>query len=217
MLGIHDFWLFVAAGLPLNITPGPDFAYVAARSAQLGWRAGAVAALAIAAGCFVHIAAAALGLSALLAASAFAFSLLKWVGAAYLVYVGITLLFATSPAAPSRNASPAERTPHANATPLRAVFWQGFLTNALNPKVALFFLVFLPQFIDTDAPSKPLAFVTLGLVFNFTGAVWNLGVAWFAARVAATRPYARIGGWLQRAIGGMFIALGVRLALAQRP
>jgi threonine/homoserine/homoserine lactone efflux protein len=215
MLGIHDFWLFVGAGLLLNITPGPDFAYVVARSAQLGWRGGAVAALAIGAGCFVHIAAAVLGLSALLAASAFAFSALKWIGAAYLVYVGITMLFAKSREPPGREAS-ADQASRAGAMPLRAVFWQGFLTNALNPKVALFFLAFLPQFIDADAPLKPLAFATLGLLFDFTGTLWNLAAAWFTARAAATRPYARIGRWLERAIGGMFIVLGVRLAFAQR-
>jgi threonine/homoserine/homoserine lactone efflux protein len=216
MLGIHDFWLFVGAGLLLNFTPGPDFAYVVARSAQLGWRGGGVAALAIGAGCFVHIAAAALGLSALLAASAIAFSVLKWIGAAYLVYVGITMLLATARDAPARE-KPAEPRPHVQTTPLRTVFWQGFLTNALNPKVALFFLAFLPQFIAADAPSKPLAFAALGLVFDLTGTLFNLMVAWFAARAAATRSYARIGRWLERAIGGLFIVLGVHLALAQRP
>src|SRR6185503_7894547 len=108
MLGIHDFWLFVAAGLLLNVTPGPDFAYVVARSAQLGWRSGAVAALAIGAGCFVHIAAAALGLSALMMASAVAFSVLKWVGALYLLYVGVTMLLATSRQVPARDTAPAQ-------------------------------------------------------------------------------------------------------------
>jgi threonine/homoserine/homoserine lactone efflux protein len=217
MLGIHDFWLFVAAGLLLNVTPGPDVAYIVARSAQLGWRGGTVAALAISVGCFVHIAAAVLGLSALLAASAFAFSLLKWIGAAYLVYVGVTLLLAASREGPSRKAASADAAARAHATGLRTVFWQGFLTNALNPKVALFFLAFLPQFISADAPSKPLAFATLGLVFNLNGTLWNLTVAWFAARVAAVRPYARIGRWLERAIGGMFIVVGVRVALMERP
>jgi threonine/homoserine/homoserine lactone efflux protein len=197
MLGIHDFGLFVAAGLLLNITPGP--------------------ALAIGAGCFVHIAAAVLGLSALLAASAFAFSLLKWVGAAYLVYVGITMLFAKSREVPSRATPSANLAPHADAMLLRTVFWQGFLTNALNPKVALFFLAFLPQFIDADGPSKPLAFAALGLLFDLTGTLWNLAAAWFVARVATTHAYARVGRWLERAIGAMFIALGLRLAFAQRP
>ena len=213
MLGIHDFWLFVAAGLLLNITPGPDIAYIVARSAALRWRGGAVAALAISAGCFVHIAAAALGVSALIAASALAFGLLKLVGAAYLVYLGIAMLLAR---ATPHEAPPTDRPPSVDATPMRTVFWQGFLTNVLNPKVALFFLAFLPQFIRADAPHKTLAFAALGLVFNLNGTLWNLGVAWFTARVAAMRPYARARLWLQRAIGGVFIVLGVRLALAER-
>jgi threonine/homoserine/homoserine lactone efflux protein len=212
MLGIHDFWLFVAAGLLLNVTPGPDFAYVVARSVQGGWRAGAVAALAIAAGCCVHIAAGMLGLSALIAASALAFAVLKWIGAAYLVWLGITMLLAHPKAA-----SPAGQAPRrADGVRLRAVFWQGFLTNALNPKIALFFLAFLPQFIRADASAKALAFATLGLVFNLTGTLWNLGVAWFAARIAATGRIADAGTWLRRAIGATFIGLGLRLAFAQR-
>src|SRR2546423_4734412 len=95
MIGIQDFWLFVAAGLLLNITPGPDMAYIAARSAQQGVRGGVAAALGVSAGCFVHIAAAAVGVSALLAASAVAFTVLKWVGGAYLVYIGLQMLLAS--------------------------------------------------------------------------------------------------------------------------
>ncbi len=141
MPGIHDFWIFVLAGLLLNVTPGPDTAYIVGRSAQLGWRGGATAALSIGAGCFVHIAAAALGLSALLATSALAFSVLKWAGAVYLVYIGLRMLTARAPHLP-----PDRATDRRDDISLRTVFWQGFLTNALNPKVALFFLAFLPQF-----------------------------------------------------------------------
>ena len=211
MLGIHDFWIFVLAGLLLNITPGPDIAYIVARSAQLGWRGGATAALAIAAGCFVHIAAAALGVSAIIAASALAFAVLKWIGALYLIYVGARMLLAgMQDGAPSDRAGPPP-------APLRAVFWQGFLTNALNPKVALFFLAFLPQFIDADAPAKVLAFATLGLVFNLNGTLWNLMVAWFSSRLAAAPAFGRARIWLQRAIGGALIGLGARLAWTDRP
>jgi threonine/homoserine/homoserine lactone efflux protein len=211
MLGIHDFWIFVFAGLLLNITPGPDVAYIVARSTQLGWRGGATAAIAIGAGCFVHIAAATLGISAVIAASALAFSVLKWVGALYLIYVGARLLLAR---APDNTASDQAVPPPA---PLRAVFWQGFLTNALNPKVAMFFLAFLPQFIDADAPSAALAFATLGLVFNLNGTLWNLVVAWFASRLAGTPAFGRARVWVQRAIGGTFIVLGARLAWTERP
>lgn len=213
MVGIQDFWLFVAAGLLLNITPGPDMALIAARSAQRGVRGGVAAALGVSAGCFVHITAAAVGVSALLAASAVAFTLLKWLGAAYLVYVGVQMLLASRSATDVGAA--ADRSPRDRAT-LRAVFWQGFLTNALNPKVALFFLAFLPQFIDAQAPSKVVAFIVLGLVFNVTGTLWNLGVAWGAGQLADTRAAAGMRRWLERLLGVMFVALGVRLALADR-
>ena len=210
MFGTHDFLLFVAAGVLLNITPGPDMLYIIGRSTTQGWRAGASAALGIGAGCVVHIAAAALGLSAVLAASATAFTILKIVGAVYLVYVGISLIRAartSSPAAPRVALAPAT---------LRTVFIQGFLTNVLNPKVALFFLAFLPQFIDSDAPSKPLAFLFLGAVFNFNGTLWNLLVAWSAARFKLGMERTKLAGWFNRCIGGLFVYLGVRLAFARQ-
>jgi len=211
MLGIQDFWIFVVAGLLLNITPGPDIAYIVGRSAQLSWRGGATAALSIGTGCFVHITAAALGLSALLATSALAFSILKWIGAAYLVYVGLRMLTTGAAVVSERIDNGREE------IALRTVFWQGFLTNVLNPKVALFFLAFLPQFIRPDAPSKIAAFAALGLVFALNGTLWNLGVAWFASRVAAMPRMSRARVWLERAIGGLLVGLGARLALSERP
>ena len=208
MTGIHDLWLFVVSGLLLNMTPGVDTLYIVGRGTAQGFRAGAVAALGIGAGCIVHTLAAAAGLSAILATSATAFMLVKWVGAAYLVYLGVTLLLSRSRAgghvAPPR-------------TTLSRVFAQGFLTNVLNPKVALFFLAFLPQFIDADAPHKALAFVLLGAIFNFNGTLWNLLVAWsasgFGRRLAAG---GRAATWLNRTLGGLFVCLGVRLALTER-
>ena len=175
----------------------------------LGWRAGAAAALGIGAGCLVHIAAAALGISAVLAASATAFAVLKIAGAAYLVYVGISLIFASS--SPPKAACAVVPAP----TTLYAVFGQGFFTNVLNPKVALFFLAFLPQFIDADAANKPLAFIFLGSVFNFNGTLWNLLVAWFAARVSVGIDRSRLAVWFNRCIGCFFVYLGARLAFAK--
>jgi threonine/homoserine/homoserine lactone efflux protein len=204
MFGTHDLWLFVLSGLLLNIAPGPDTFYILGRTAGQGWRGGAVAALGIGSGCFVHIVAGALGLSALLAASATAFSVLKWVGGAYLVWMGIAMLRATTPMLePAR--APRQQ--------LRRVFVQGFATNALNPKVALFFLAFLPQFIAPDAPHKAFAFLFLGCVFNFNATLWNLLVAWSAARIASSvKGSQTVRRWVNRSIGGVFIYLGVRLA-----
>jgi len=211
MLGTHDLGLFVLAGLLLNITPGPDMLYIIGRSTSQGWRAGAAAALGVGAGCFVHIAAAALGISALISASATAFAILKIAGAIYLMYVGVSMIVRPEPVeggTESVRPEPVEgRTRH--------TFIQGFLTNALNPKVALFFLAFLPQFISADATAKPMAFLLLGVIFTFNATLWNLFVAWSAARMSHALG-GRALAWMQRCIGGFLVALGVRLALEDR-
>jgi threonine/homoserine/homoserine lactone efflux protein len=207
VVGVHDLPLFVAAGLLLNITPGADMALIGARSAAQGFRSGAAAALGVGAGCFVHVAAGAVGLSALIASSAAAFTVLRWVGAAYLVWLGIGLL---------RNAG-SQRTALTAGAASGLTWWrsfaQGFLTNALNPKVALFFLAFLPQFIDASAADKAWAFVVLGAVFAFNCTLVNVGFAALVARLRGalgSRP--GIGSWLGRGVGALFVALGVRLA-----
>jgi threonine/homoserine/homoserine lactone efflux protein len=210
MLGIHGLWLFILSGLLLNVTPGPDTAYIIGRSVQLGWRGGAAAALGISAGCFVHVFAAAIGLSALLAASSAAFTLVKWAGAAYLCYIGAKMLL-------SRQEAPADdMATVSNAISLRQVFLQGSLTNVLNPKVALFFLAFLPQFVAADSPHKTAAFLLLGLIFIFNGTLWCLGVAAFAASAAGRiRQSGVVLRWINRALGGLFVYLGVRVAMLE--
>ena len=208
MLGTHDLPLFILSGLLLALTPGPDTLYIVGRSTTQGWREGGVAALGICAGIFVHIAAAAAGLSALLAASASAFMVVKLAGAAYLVYVGISLI--RSPIAPAAKA------PALEPAKLRTVFVQGFLTNVLNPKVALFFVAFLPQFVEPEAPSKAAAFLFLGLIFNLNGTLWNLFVAWSSARVGGgLRRNARFARWFNRCVGGLFVWLGFRLGFSE--
>lgn len=206
MFETHDLMVFVVAGLLLNATPGPDVLYIASCSMRQGWRSGAVAALGISAGCFIHIMAAAFGLSALLMASATSFAVLKICGAAYLIYVGVSLAVQRPPTSASPAAVP---------TRIRKVFLQGFLTNALNPKVALFFLAFVPQFIDTDATGKAAAFLFLGAVFNFNGTLWNLLVAWSAAQASGKLRNTRMVVWMNRCIGGLFVALGIKLAFAK--
>ena len=212
--GIHHWPLFIGAGLLLNLTPGADMALVVRCAAAQGWRAGAAAALGVGAGCWVHIAAAALGLSALLAGSPTAFALLRWVGAAYLVWLGLSLLRSPAATAASAAVDPANR-----AVAWWQVFRQGFLTNALNPKVALFFLAFVPQFITAGAPHKALAFIVLGTVFVVNSTLVNLAIAGLAAALGqrlAGRPAARrVGRWLNCGVGALFIALGLRLALGE--
>jgi threonine/homoserine/homoserine lactone efflux protein len=209
MLGINGLWLFVVSGLLLNVTPGPDTAYIIGRSIQLGWRGGAAAAMGISCGCLVHVSGAAIGLSAVLMTSSTAFAVVKLAGAAYLLFSGVQMLL-------SRPRPMADMTASGEAITLRRVFWQGALTNVLNPKVALFFLAFLPQFVAADSPHKTLAFLALGLIFICNGTLWCFGVAAFAAK-AATRIRQSDGVmvWINRVLGGMFVYLGCRVAMLQ--
>ena len=210
-MGIHDLGLFVAAGLLLNVTPGPDMAYIAARSAAGGFRAGVAATAGITAGCVVHTLVAAAGLSVLLATSAAAFSIIKWCGAAYLLYAGLNLVVAGVRGPPAGTAAPLPL-----ATP-RRIFREAFVINIFNPKVALFFLAFLPQFIDAGAPSKALAFVALGCLFNFDSLFVNIPVAWLAARAGGRiRAHRSAARWLTGAVGTLFVLLAARLATLER-
>lgn len=209
MLGIHDFALFLTTGILLNLTPGPDTVYILGRSIAHGRRAGIASALGISVGSIFHTGAAALGLSAFLATSAWAFTAVKLAGAGYLIFLGIRALLERRP----ELALPAQFKRSGSA----AAFRQGILTNILNPKVALFFLAFLPQFIETDAPSKTLAFILLGITFVITGTAWCLILAWFSSAFSARlRENPTITAWLNRAVGSLFVFLGVRLAVAAR-
>jgi threonine/homoserine/homoserine lactone efflux protein len=217
-MAIDQLLLFIAAGLLLNLTPGPDVLYIVSQALRHGLRAGLVAALGITAGCFVHIFAAAVGVSALMLASSTAFTVLKWLGAAYLVYVGVRMVFSRAPAAPGMEVTAQTEKIPASRQELKTIFLRGFWTNALNPKVALFFLAFLPQFIAPAVEHKPLAFLLLGLLFNFN-AVWvNLGwacaAAWLAQKAGGLQ--ARMH-WLDRVAGTLFIAFGLKLALTDNP
>ena len=217
-MGMDHLPFFILAGLLLNLTPGPDVLYIVTNALRSGARVGVVAALGITAGCFVHIFAAAVGVSALLAASSLAFGVLKWAGAAYLVYVGFRMLLAKADdGAPLVLMSGAENAKNAQKKSLKTVFYQGFYTNALNPKVALFFLAFVPQFIAPGASHKPLAFLLLGLLFNvnalMVNTAWALTAAWLAKR-AGVIPGMH---WLERAAGLMFVGFGLRLALTDAP
>jgi threonine/homoserine/homoserine lactone efflux protein len=208
MFGIHDLGLFIVSGLLLNIMPGPDSLLIMTRSATQGSRAGCSAALGIGAGTLVHVFAAALGLSAILATSATAFTVVKYIGAAYILYMALGLL----------RSKPRDAVTAAKVAPLpyRKIFAQGFLTNVLNPKVAIFFLAFVPQFINADAPNKALAFIVLGCIFNLNGMLWCNALALITAHASARLKISPIVSlWLNRATGGLFVWLGVKLALSK--
>ena len=214
-LGIEHLGLFVLSGWLLNLTPGPDVLYIVSSALRSGARAGIVAALGITAGCFVHIVAAGLGVSALMATSAMAFSVLKWVGAAYLLYVGVRLLLSKAPDAIKIEAGSADSV---TAGGLKSLFFRGFWTNALNPKVALFFLAFVPQFIAPGAAHPTVAFLVLGVLFNLNAIPINIGyavlAAWAAQRTAAIQ---RGMHWLDRLAGALFVGFGIKLALSAAP
>ncbi|HTH58971.1 MAG TPA: LysE family translocator [Paraburkholderia sp.] len=217
MLGITHFAFFVVAVFLLNVTPGPDTAYIVGRSVAQGRGAGLTSALGISAGCCVHSLACAFGLTALLAASAAAFTVIKVVGAIYLVYLGVRLIFAKPAPARAPREAAVDEPRAAAARPLRQLFLQGFWTNVLNPKVVLFFVSFFPQFVAVGSPHKTLAFLALGAVFVAMSTVWNSFVAWIAGSV--TRRFSgkpAVKKWLDRTVGTAFVGLGIRLATATR-
>ena len=198
--------LFMAAALALNLTPGPDMMYVTARSVSDGRRAGVVAAFGIGAGTLVHIAALALGLAALLAAVPLAYEALRIAGAVYLLVIGVRLLLRPRRVPPGVALAP---------SPLGRVFAQAVMTNVLNPKVALFFLAFLPQFVDAAAGPALSQIVLLGLLFDAQGTVVNVAVALVASGTThRLRASAKLASLVQRATGAFFVTLGARLALA---
>jgi threonine/homoserine/homoserine lactone efflux protein len=195
--------LFAAAALALLVVPGPAVLYIVAQSAEHGRVAGLVSVAGIHLGTLVHVGAAAVGISALIVSSAMAFSVVKYAGAAYLVYLGVRRLLAREPAPKAQ----------AGAEPLARLFWQGALVNVLNPKTALFFLAFLPQFIDPDGMVWAQT-VVLGLTFVALGFVSD-GLYALAAGT--------IGRWIRErrralryASGTIFVGLGVSAALAKR-
>jgi threonine/homoserine/homoserine lactone efflux protein len=203
VFGIDDLWAFLLASFLLWITPGPDTMYILARSIAQGRRAGLLSALGIGSGILVHTLLAAFGLSAVLATSAWAFAVVKVSGAAYLIYLGLQAL---------RKKIEPLTTP--NLSPLSGwrLYRQGVLSNTLNPKVAIFFLAFLPQFADPVAGFRPTPFLFLGAIFMIGGTLWSLGIAVCAARATQTiRRNGALMGWLERASGCVYIGLGLDL------
>lgn len=175
---------------------------------QQGRRTGIWSTLGINAGCLVHTVAVATGLSALLAASATAFTVIKWLGAVYLIAMGIQSLR-------SRALAMQDDIARASASDW-TIFRQGLITNVLNPKVALFFLALLPQFVSVDAPAGVPAFLLLGFSFIVTGSLWSLVLVFSADRLTTrVRQSPRLGQWVNRGVGALLIALGLRLAVSE--
>jgi threonine/homoserine/homoserine lactone efflux protein len=208
VFGTQNLALFVVSGILLNLTPGQDTFYIVGRSIAQGRRAGILSAFGITSGSAVHTVAAALGLSAILAVSGTALLIVKLCGAAYLGYLGVRMIF-------ERGTSPSEPATFGRDSDW-AIFRAGFFTNVLNPKVALFFLAFLPQFVSPGADSQILTLLFLGGIFMTTGTTWCLILAWSAAAMSRRfRENPSTSLKLKRATGAVFVGLGVKLAVSR--
>jgi len=208
-MNIHDFWLFAFAALMLNITPGNDMLFVITRSTGQGVKAGIVCALGIMVGCMVHIIAAVIGLSAIIASSALAFNIIKYIGAAYLIYLGIRSMMS------KRKSFEIDR--NFQRQSYKKLFWQGVITNVLNPKVALFFLAFLPQFIDIRTSGAQWQILFLGVWFDVSGTIVNVLVALLFGKIGSMLTRSpRFVQWQERFTGAVLIALGIKVALSSR-
>jgi threonine/homoserine/homoserine lactone efflux protein len=201
------FLAFLVAAFALNIAPGPDMLYVIGRSVGQGRRAGIVSSLGVFVGCWVHILAAAFGIAALLRSSPVAFNAVRYAGAAYLIYLGIRMLSQKTDLTSQQ----------LQTESLTSIFRQGAITNMLNPKVAIFFLAFLPQFIDAHRGSVALQIVVLGLIFNVGGTLVNLAVAYAGGTLGELLRRNQSIARLQRRFTGLiFVGLGLRLAWQRR-
>lgn len=205
MDGINNFLGFLLAGIVMNITPGADSIYIITRSIAQGKKAGIYSVLGIVTGAVTHVLLSAFGLAAILAQSTMLFTAIKWVGAAYLIYLGSKMLLEKSNLSdPSKVIT--------NKLDVRKIYYQGFLTNALNPKVALFFIALLPQFITLEHANSPIPFLILGGVFLCTGIVWCLFLVYTASLMTKTlRSNNYIGKLMKKISGFVFVGLGVKL------
>ncbi len=206
MFGIEHYWIFVLSGVILNITPGADTMYILTRSIAQGKNAGIVSVLGISTGGLIWTLLTAFGLALILVSSPTAFNIVKYAGALYLACLGISILLKQKNL--TYSASRLEK------TRLPAIYFQGMLTNLLNPKVALFFLSFLPQFINAEQADSPVPFLILGGTFFTTGTVWCLLLACAASYFTnSIRKNPNISKILQIISGIIFIGLGLNLAI----
>jgi len=205
------FWLvFFSAALALNLSPGPDLLYVISRTLSGGRRIGVISACGVCSGALVHVAFAALGISAILATSALAFTVVKYVGAAYLLYLGYQALRSAG----GGTVLALKAAPQASAW---KAYRQGVLVDLLNPKAAIFFMAFLPQFVRPEHGSVPLQLLVLGVLVVVVAIIIECAVVLLAARATqALRDNPAISQWLDRALGSMLIALGIRLCFSER-
>lgn len=212
MFGIENYWGFILTGILLNITPGSDTMYIITRSVSQGNKAGLYSVLGIVSGILVHTVLAALGLSIILAKSPLAFTIVKYLGAGYLCYLGLKMLTSKVETVITDHLPSDEKLAQVRTLDYKKIYKQGVLTNTLNPKVALFFIAFFPQFIDPSYAHSTLSFLILGLSFALTGLVWCLCLALLASRFSQKlRENSAIESMLNKISGVVFIGLGIKL------
>jgi len=209
MFGVIHFEVFLLTGILLNLIPGADTMYIVGRSISQGRTAGIYSVLGIISGSLVHTLFVAFGLSLILVKSVLLFNVIKVIGVVYLVYLGIRMILDKSNLAFQQ----------ATGTTVnkRKIYIQGLLTSLTNPKVSLFFIAFMPQFIDPNVTS-PVPFLILGLTFTITGLLWCLFVAYFASYVTKTlRGNQKVGQVLNKVTGVIFIGMGIKLLQTKAP
>ncbi|PHR72632.1 MAG: lysine transporter LysE [Arcobacter sp.] len=207
MSAITDIYLFILAGLLLNITPGVDLLYVLNKSIAKGFKAGIVASLGISTGCLFHVVLVVLGLSALLEASPTAFLVVKYIGALYLLYLGITMFLSSK-----KNTNKKEE--DKSKAQYKKIYYSGILINILNPKVALFFITFLPQFINVDSSEKSMGLLILGLIFIAVATIVSSIIAYVSCNISSKFTYKdSFTKYIKKVVGTLFIGFGIKLAL----
>lgn len=207
MSGIENYLGFIIAGIIMNLTPGADTIYIITRSIAQGKKAGIYSVLGIGSGAIIHIILAGFGLSVILAKSILLFNIIKWIGASYLIYLGVRMLL-------DKSKLFADEKTEFEKTALWKIYRQGFITNVLNPKVAIFFLSLLPQFIKPEYVDSSIPFLILGLTFLTTGTIWCLFLAYSASFMTDTlRKNDRIGEIMKKVSGFVFIGLGLQLLI----
>lgn len=210
VVDFNSYLLFIGASIILCVVPGPDMIYLLSRTIAQGKKAGFAAALGINLGGYFHLTAAILGISAIIATSAIAFNILKYCGAAYLIYIGFKAVLSNSPSAIDSSDNEARLS-------IKAIFWQGFISDVLNPKVAIFFISLLPQFIQSDSNNTFTQLIILGITVNIIALLINLALVWFSHSVSRNlRQSNRVSKFLNNVMGTIFISLGLKLATEQR-
>ncbi len=210
MFGVINYEAFLLAGILLNLTPGADTLYIISRSMSNGKKAGIISALGIGTGSLVHTTFAALGLSIILSQSQLVFDTVKYLGAAYLVFLGIQMILSKG------GLKIKDIQNNINKTSMGKIYFSAVLTNVLNPKVALFYLAFLPQFIDQSYSNQFISFIVLGVTFTTTGTLWCFVIASFSSLfLRKIKENPKIKTWMDRVSGLIFISLGIKLALSK--